>query len=240
MLPKEGVIVNLPNKLTIFRIFLIPVIMIVCSISNWRVNSFIFPNLSVANFVVLLLIFIGALTDFLDGHIARKYNLVTNLGKFLDPLADKLLTCTGFIILLQQNAINQATMAVANALPLPAAMKGTSSLLEWWMVIIILAREFMVTGIRLLAAGQGKVIAANKFGKVKTTLQFITILFLLAGGAVTLNGDGVNELQLWFVIVGKVLLVATLAITIFSGYEYLVKNLDIFKDIKDKKEKKLK
>ena len=114
-------------------------------------------------------------------------------------------------------------MAVANALPLPAAMKGTSSLLEWWMVIIILAREFMVTGIRLLAAGQGKVIAANKFGKVKTTLQFITILFLLAGGAVTLNGDGVNELQLWFVIVGKVLLVATLAITIFSGYEYLVK-----------------
>ena len=98
----------------------------------------------------------------------------------------------------------------------------------------------MVTGIRLLAAGQGKVIAANKFGKVKTTLQFITILFLLAGGAVTLNGDGVNELQLWFVIVGKVLLVATLAITIFSGYEYLVKNLDIFKDIKDKKEKKLK
>ena len=240
MLPKEGVIVNLPNKLTIFRIFLIPVIMIVYSISNWRVNSFIFPNLSVANFVVLLLIFIAALTDFLDGHIARKYNLVTNLGKFLDPLADKLLTCTGFIILLQQNAINQATMAVANALPLPAAMKGTSSLLEWWMVIIILAREFMVTGIRLLAAGQGKVIAANKFGKVKTTLQFITILFLLAGGAVTLNGDGVNELQLWFVIVGKVLLVATLAITIFSGYEYLVKNLDIFKDIKDKKEKKLK
>ena len=150
------------------------------------------------------------------------------------------LIISGFIILLQQNAINQATMAVANALPLPAAMKGTSSLLEWWMVIIILAREFMVTGIRLLAAGQGKVIAANKFGKVKTTLQFITILFLLAGGAVTLNGDGVNELQLWFVIVGKVLLVATLAITIFSGYEYLVKNLDIFKDIKDKKEKKLK
>ena len=95
-------------------------------------------------------------------------------------------------------------------------------------------------GIFCFAAGQGKVIAANKFGKVKTTLQFITILFLLAGGAVTLNGDGVNELQLWFVIVGKVLLVATLAITIFSGYEYLVKNLDIFKDIKDKKEKKLK
>ena len=80
MLPKEGVIVNLPNKLTIFRIFLIPVIMIVYSISNWRMNSFIFPNLSVANFVVLLLIFIGALTDFLDGHIARKYNLVTNLN----------------------------------------------------------------------------------------------------------------------------------------------------------------
>lgn len=237
MLSKRGVIMNLPNKLTIFRIFLIPVIMIVYSISNWRINSFILPNLSIANFVILVLIFIGALTDFLDGHIARKYKLVTNLGKFLDPLADKLLTCTGFIILLQQNAINQAMMSVTLKTPVTSAMFGTSSLLEWWMVIIILAREFMVTGIRLLAAGQGKVIAANKFGKVKTTLQFITILFLLAGGAVTVNGDTVNELQLWFVIAGKVLLIATLAVTIFSGYEYLVKNLDIFKDMKGKKEK---
>lgn len=230
---------NLPNKLSIFRILLIPIIMILYSIPSWQVNWILYPNLSISNFIVLILVFIGALTDLLDGHIARKYNLVTDLGKFLDPLADKLLTLTGFIILLHQNGINQAMMTRIAEVPVNEAMQASATLLEWWMVIIILAREFMVTGVRLIAAGKGRVIAANNFGKIKTTLQFITIIFLLAGGAVTLTNGVVNSLELWYVIAAKVLIIAMLAVTIFSGYEYLVKNIDVFKENeKNKKNKK--
>lgn len=228
---------NLPNKLTILRILLIPIMMIVYSIDYLRINWILYPNLSVANFIVLLIFFIGSLTDFLDGHIARKYNLVTNFGKFLDPLADKLLTCAAFIMLLQQNAQNQALMIRFSERPFTALAPGTYELLSWWMVIIILAREFMVTGIRLLAAGQGKVIAASMYGKIKTTLQFITILFLFAGGAVTISGGYINDLEYWYIIIAKVLIVAMLAVTIFSGYDYLVKNKNVLKDMK-KKEKK--
>ncbi len=227
---------NLPNKLTIFRILLIPLMMIVYSIDYLRINWILYPNLSMANFFVLLIFFIGALTDFLDGHIARKYNLVTNFGKFLDPLADKLLTCAAFIILMQQNAQNQTLMIKLTDKSV-ASGAGTYQLLSWWMVIIILAREFMVTGIRLLAAGQGKVIAASMYGKVKTTLQFITILFLLAGGAVTLSGSTINDLVFPYVIIGKILIIAMLAVTVFSGYDYLVKNIDVIKDVKKKVKK---
>ncbi len=225
---------NLPNKLTILRILLIPIMMIVYSIDYLRINWILYPNLSIANFIVLLIFFIGSMTDFLDGHIARKYNLITNFGKFLDPLADKLLTCSAFIMLMQQNAQNQSLMIRFTDKPFAMA-SGTYELLTWWMVIIILAREFMVTGIRLLAAGQGKVIAASMYGKVKTTVQFITIIFLFAGGAVTISGSYLNDLVLWYVIIAKILIVATLAITIFSGYDYLVKNIDVLKDVKKKK-----
>lgn len=210
--------------------------MIVYSIDYLRINWILYPNLSMANFFVLLIFFIGALTDFLDGHIARKYNLVTNFGKFLDPLADKLLTCAAFIILMQQNAQNQTLMIKLTDKSV-ASGAGTYQLLSWWMVIIILAREFMVTGIRLLAAGQGKVIAASMYGKVKTTLQFITILFLLAGGAVTLSGSTINDLVFPYVIIGKILIIAMLAVTVFSGYDYLVKNIDVIKDVKKKVKK---
>ena len=213
---------NLPNKLTIFRMLLIPIIMIIYSIRPLRENWILWHNLSQANFIVLLLIFVGAMTDFFDGQIARKKNLVTNLGKFLDPLADKLLTCTGFIILLEQNAQNQIL---------------SGGVACWWMVIIILAREFMVTGIRLLAAGQGKVIAASWYGKIKTTLQFITIIFLLAGGAVYVEGSNLYNIATWYDIVAKILIVAMLAVTIFSGYDYVAKNIDVLKETKKKLKK---
>ncbi|MFR5891241.1 MAG: CDP-diacylglycerol--glycerol-3-phosphate 3-phosphatidyltransferase [Bacilli bacterium] len=214
---------NLPNKLTIFRMLLIPIIMIIYSIRPLRENWILWHNLSQANFIVLLLIFVGAMTDFFDGQIARKKNLVTNLGKFLDPLADKLLTCTGFIILLEQNAQNQILSGGV-----------APKLLCWWMVIIILAREFMVTGIRLLAAGQGKVIAASWYGKIKTTLQFITIIFLFAGGAVYVEGSNLYNIATWYDIVAKILIVAMLAVTIFSGYDYIAKNIDVLKETKKK------
>ena len=174
----------------------------------------------------LIFMGVGAMTDFFDGQIARKKNLVTNLGKFLDPLADKLLTCTGFIILLEQNAQNQILSGGV-----------APKLLCWWMVIIILAREFMVTGIRLLAAGQGKVIAASWYGKIKTTLQFITIIFLLAGGAVYVEGSNLYNIATWYDIVAKILIVAMLAVTIFSGYDYVAKNIDVLKETKKKLKK---
>lgn len=218
---------NLPNKLTMIRILLIPIIMIVYSIRPLRENYILWHTLSQANFIILLLIFIGAITDFLDGQIARRKNLVTNLGKFLDPLADKLLTCTGFIILLEQNHYNQQ---ISGGL--------APTLLAWWMVIIILAREFMVTGLRLLAAGQGKVISASWYGKIKTTLQFITILFLFAGGAVY-KGATLYNIPTWYEIIAKILIVGMLFVTILSGYDYIKKNFDVLRDFNKKKNKKM-
>lgn len=218
---------NLPNKLTIFRILLIPIIMIVYSIRPLRENYILWHNLSQANFFILLLIFIGAMTDFLDGHIARKNNLVTNFGKFLDPIADKLLTFTGFVILMQQNSYNQIISG------------GTSAtLITWWMVLIIFARETIVTGIRLLAVEQGRVIAASKYGKIKTTLQFITIIFILAGGSVMVVGGKLVNIHIAYEIIAKILIIAMLAITIFSGYDYVIKNKDVLKENKKQKESK--
>ncbi len=217
---------NLPNKLTIFRILLIPIIMIVYSIRPLRETYVLWFNLSQANFIILLLIFIGAMTDFLDGHIARKNNIVTNFGKFLDPIADKLLTFTGFVILMQQNSYNQI-IATGAGITAP-------TLMTWWMVLVIFARETIVTGIRLLAMEQGRVIAASKYGKAKTVLQFITIIFLLAGGSVMIYKGQLYNINIVYEIIVKVLLVAMLAVTIFSGADYVIKNKDVLKETKNK------
>lgn len=220
---------NLPNKLTIFRILLIPVIILVYSVKQLRESFILFPNLSQANFIILLIMFIGAITDFLDGHIARRDNLVTNFGKFLDPIADKLLTFTGFIILMEQNSYNQIISG------------GTSAtLITWWMVLVIFARETIVTGLRLLAVEQGRVIAASKYGKIKTTLQFITIIFILAGGSVMVVKGELININLVYDIIAKILIIAMLAVTIFSGYDYIIKNKDVLKDLNSKTDKKKK
>ena len=220
---------NLPNKLTIFRILLIPVIILVYSVKQLRESFILFPNLSQANFIILLIMFIGAITDFLDGHIARRDNLVTNFGKFLDPIADKMLTFTGFIILMQQNSYNQIISG------------GTSAtLITWWMVLVIFARETIVTGLRLLAVEQGRVIAASKYGKIKTTLQFITIIFILAGGSVMVVKGELININLVYDIIAKILIIAMLAVTIFSGYDYIIKNKDVLKDLNTKTDKKKK
>ena len=212
---------NLPNKLTLGRILLIPIIMIVYSIEPLRnIPVFAGSHLSVCNLILLILFFIGVLTDFIDGNYARKHNMITDLGKFLDPLADKLLVVTLLIILLDQGGYYafQYRYADAGNAELP-------QLLTWWMVVIILAREFMVTGIRLLAAGKKKVIAASWYGKIKTTIQFITVLFLLSGIAVC-HGNMVSY-SLAYIIIAKILIFAMLAITIYSGIDYLVKNFDV-------------
>lgn len=227
---------NLPNKLSLIRILLIPVIMIVYSIEPLR-NQTVFEgayHLSVCNLIIMILAIAGALTDLFDGKYARKHNLVTDLGKFLDPLADKLLVLTLLIIIYDQCNYYGALYY------LDTGGKELDLLLRWWMVLVILAREFMVTGIRLVSAGKKQVIAASWYGKVKTTLQFVTLIILLAGCAVLENpnnGDLVPYEPLYVIFV-NILLIATLAVTIFSGYDYIVKNLDNLKDNTYKKKNK--
>lgn len=131
---------NLPNKLSIVRVALIPVIVIL-----------LYQQSDACRIIAGALFIIASLTDFLDGFIARKYNLVTNFGKFIDPVADKLLVLTTLIMLLHRGQM------------------------EAWIIIIILCRELAVDGLRLVAVTQGKVIAASPFGKIKTTCQMIMI-----------------------------------------------------------------
>ena len=138
---------NLPNKLTTLRVIMIPFFVFFLLWQNGENRTF--------RMIALALFIIASLTDLLDGKIARKYNLVTNFGKFMDPLADKLLVCSALICLIELNA-------------LPA-----------WMVIVIISREFIISGFRLIAADNGVVIAASYWGKFKTTFQMVSVVLLI-------------------------------------------------------------
>jgi CDP-diacylglycerol--glycerol-3-phosphate 3-phosphatidyltransferase len=176
---------NLPNKLTMFRVILIPFFVV-----------FMLAELTPYDKWIALAIFIVAsLTDLLDGKIARKYNLVTNFGKFMDPLADKLLVCSALICL----------VALAR---IPA-----------WIVIVIIAREFIISGFRLIASDNGVVIAASYWGKFKTTFQMVMICLMIADiEAISL----LTDIVMW----------AALVLTVVSLVDYLVKNKDVMKDTK--------
>lgn len=188
---------NLPNKLTILRIILIPLF-----------TALFFVKAVPCNFLLACIVFcLASLTDFLDGYIARKYNLVTNLGKFLDPIADKILVSTALIIML-----------------VPV---GGEEILPWYAsiaVAIILARELMVSGFRIVAASKGTVLAADKTGKVKTFLQDVSIIVLLIGRQFDAGLYSVTN------IIGLGLLGVATLLTIISGVEYLVKNKSVLKD----------
>ena len=138
---------NLPNKLTTLRVIMIPFFVFFLLWQNGENRTF--------RMIALALFIIASLTDLLDGKIARKYNLVTNFGKFMDPLADKLLVCSALICLIELNA-------------LPA-----------WMVIVIISREFIISGFRLIASDNGVVIAASFWGKFKTTFQMVSVVLLI-------------------------------------------------------------
>ena len=138
---------NLPNKLTTLRVIMIPFFVFFLLWQNGENRTF--------RMIALALFIIASLTDLLDGKIARKYNLVTNFGKFMDPLADKLLVCSALICLIELNA-------------LPA-----------WMVIVIISREFIISGFRLIASDNGVVIAASYWGKFKTTFQIVSVVLLI-------------------------------------------------------------
>lgn len=179
---------NLPNKLTMFRMILIP----------FFVFFMLFPFMGKAGDYIALIIFIGAsLTDMLDGKIARKYNLITNFGKFMDPLADKLLVCSAMVCLVELGR-------------LPA-----------WIVIIIIGREFIISGFRQIAADNRIVIAANMWGKVKTVSQMLMIILLIINLPFA-------AYQIFAVIVTYIALV----LTVVSLIEYLTKNKAVLKEQK--------
>lgn len=177
---------NLPNKLTILRTVMIPFFLVFLYTDFWgKANAYI----AVAIFII------ASLTDFLDGYIARKNNLVTNFGKFMDPLADKLLVCSALIALVDLGKI--------------AA----------WIVIIIIAREFIISGFRTVAADNGIVIAASYWGKFKTTFQIIMIIALI----VDLPIPYMNYVNLALVYI-------SLALTVISLVDYMVKNRSVIMD----------
>ena len=179
---------NLPNKLTMFRVILIP----------FFVFFLLAPYFEgYGNYVAVAIFIVASLTDLLDGKIARKYNLVTNFGKFMDPLADKLLVCSAMICLIELG------------------------LLPAWIVILIIAREFIISGFRLIASDNGVVIAASYWGKFKTTFQMLMVIVLL------LNFDIPA-----FKILGTVLIWIATILTVVSLIDYIMKNKDVLKDQK--------
>lgn len=177
---------NLPNKLTILRmIMIVPfVVFMLVPIGG-----------GAGKWIALALFVIASLTDLLDGKIARKYNLVTTFGKFMDPLADKLLVCSALICLVELGRI-------------PA-----------WIVIIIISREFIISGFRLVASDKGVVIAASWWGKFKTTFQMVMIVLMIADIAAL---SIVTQIVMWIALI----------LTVVSLIDYLVKNKDVMKDPK--------
>src|SRR3954464_2461082 len=185
---------NVPNKITIARIFLIPVFLIVMLVPfSWGEISILGTSMPVTHFVGALIFILASATDWVDGHYARKYNLVTNMGKFLDPLADKLLVSAALIVLVE----------------LPDVYAPS------WIVIVIISREFAVTGLRLLLAGEGEVVAANMLGKIKTWTQIIAISSLLLHNIIfEVISFRFDILSLWVAMI----------FTIWSGWDYFAKN----------------
>lgn len=198
---------NLPNKLTIGRMFAIPVIIIISLITKFD-GIIVFGknniDVNLKDIIILIVFIIAAFTDFLDGYIARKNKLITDFGKFMDPLADKLLVLAAMIVLLESGRF---------------AVFGISL---GFVITIILAREFMVTGIRLLAVDNNIVIAASKLGKFKTVSQMLMIIILLLNGyPFSIFGEVARDTTLTIVISIAGLL------TLISGIDYFIKNKEI-------------
>lgn len=178
---------NLPNKITIFRVCMIPVFLIFMLV----------PNIPYGNYIAVAVFAIACLSDALDGYLARKHNLVTNFGKFMDPLADKLLVCSALICFVELSYM-------------PA-----------WIVIVIIAREFIISGFRLIASDNGVVIAASYWGKLKTIAQMITCILLI-----------VQLPFAWIEVVEQIFIWLSLILTVVSLCEYIWKNRNVLKETK--------
>ena len=183
---------NLPNKLTIFRVILIIpfVVLLLGGHSGWFGEGAAW-----ADYSALAIFIVASLTDLIDGKIARKYHMVTDFGKFMDPLADKLLVCAAMIALIEMGRIPS------------------------WIVIVIISREFIISGFRLVASDNGVVIAASYWGKFKTTAQMLMICLMIAN---------LPQLKL----LTDIVMWAALALTVVSLADYLVKNRSVMKNTK--------
>ena len=179
---------NLSNKLTTLRVILIPFFVIFLILDIGRFDR-------VGDFIALAIFVIASITDFLDGYLARKNNMVTNFGKFMDPLADKLLVGSAAICLIEMGRLSA------------------------WVVVILIAREFIISGFRLVAANNGRVIAAGIWGKIKTVVQLIMTIALIAH----------FDFLLWHIL-EQILIWASLILTIISLVDYIYHNQDVLKD----------
>lgn len=191
---------NIPNRITVSRILLIPVFVVIMMFDfGWGNMTLFGAEMPVHHLVGALIFIFASATDWVDGYYARKYNLVTNLGKFLDPLADKLLVSAALILLVE--------LQLAPA----------------WIVIIIISREFAVTGLRLILAGQGEVVAANQLGKIKTWAQIVAISALLLHNTIfTLIGIPFDMIMLYIALI----------FTIWSGWDYFYLNRKVLLESK--------
>lgn len=189
---------NLPNKITVSRVFLIPIFIIFMLVDFGMATLNIGgTTLPTEHLIGAIIFVVASLTDWFDGHLARKHNLVTNMGKFLDPLADKLLVSAALVVLVE----------LGNAAS--------------WIVIIIISREFAVTGLRMIMAGGGEVVAAQQLGKIKTATQLVAITFLL------MNNIFFEMINIPF---GSIMLYIALFFTIWSGADYFYKNRRVLLD----------
>lgn len=190
---------NLPNKLTLLRVFLVPVFMVFAALGGYGTGD----NNALMNLLACIVFAIASFTDFLDGNIARKQGLVTDFGKFADPLADKMLTTAALLYMMADGVCHPVVLA------------------------IILFREFAVAGVRCLAAADGTVIAANIWGKIKTVLQMVTIILYYAAAALA-PADAVGLVQLGT----QILCWLVAAVTLMSGVIYLWQNRACFMQAK--------
>ena len=200
---------NLANKLTIFRILLVPVIMLIPIIDNLVGIPGEFLEISTAFWIMNIIFIVASITDKLDGYIARSRNQVTTFGKFLDPLADKILVLSALVILVEYGKIPS------------------------WIPIIVLAREFIVSGYRLIAVEKsGNVIAASIWGKLKTVTQMLGLIIAL----IDVNSFGkfldgsLSGINLIINIASTMMLLISVIATIFSGWEYIKNGKDLLSD----------
>lgn len=184
---KKGMVIdmNLPNKITLFRVFVIPLFLVFMLV----------PDIPYGRFIAGGIFIIAALSDLLDGYLARKNNLITNFGKFMDPLADKLLVSSALICFVE------------------------FKLVPSWVAIIIIAREFIVSGFRLIASDNGLVLAAGWWGKIKTNVQMVMSVMLI-----------INLDYTWINILEQIAIYLSVALTLISMLDYLIKNKEVLKE----------
>lgn len=199
-------VMNLPNKLTLSRVFMIPIFVL-----------FFYLYFPGHYFVALAVFTVASFTDYFDGKISRKYNLVTNLGKFLDPIADKVLVLSALVVFLSEPSIFTASAGLGRW-TLIAAGCG---------VAIILAREIIVSGFRMVASNAGVVIAADKIGKYKTVMQYFTVGAILIGAGICELTDHISGAVINYI--GLVFFALSVILTLISGINYILKNIEVLK-----------